>query len=526
MSGIKKLAGQTAIYGLSTMLGRFLNVFLTFWLTYVYGAEQFAIFSLAYAYVTFLNVIFTYGMETSYFRFIQRPEYKEDVYSTSFLSIFLTTLVFSAAMMYYAPQIADLWRVPAHPEYITWFAWIIGLDTLSAIPFARLRQQGRPVKYAAIKLTNIIVNVAAAYFFISVAPALLKKDPNSFLQVVYDPSIGIGYTFIANLIASGVTLLLLLKELTNIRLQFNNRLWKEMLAYSWPLLIVGLGGMINEVLNRILLDYRLPYSFEENKMQVGIFNANWKIAALVNIFIQVFRMGAEPFFFNEAGKKDARRTYARVMKFFVVISCVIFLVVSLYADTIWGQYLTGVKNHPEYAEGIATIPVIALAYVLLGIYYNLTVWYKLTDKTIYGAYITIGGAVITVVFNYISIPYLGYWGSAWTTLICYGFMMVVSYKQGQKHYPIPYATKKLIAYVLITVLLYGIYFAITAITSNIWISLIVATVLLTVFILFIGLVEKKEMSRLPLISRLYKTPVIPAVAAPPVSPQASDNLKA
>jgi O-antigen/teichoic acid export membrane protein len=237
-------------------------------------------------------------------------------------------------------------------------------------------------------------------------------------------------------------------------------------------------------------------------------------------------MGAEPFFFNEAGKKDARRTYARVMKFFVVISCVIFLVVSLYADTIWGQYLTGVKNHPEYAEGIATIPVIALAYVLLGIYYNLTVWYKLTDKTIYGAYITIGGAVITVVFNYISIPYLGYWGSAWTTLICYGFMMVVSYKQGQKHYPIPYATKKLIAYVLITVLLYGIYFAITAITSNIWISLIVATVLLTVFILFIGLVEKKEMSRLPLISRLYKTPVIPAVAAPPVSPQASDNLKA
>jgi O-antigen/teichoic acid export membrane protein len=319
---------------------------------------------------------------------------------------------------------------------------------------------------------------------------------------------------------------LLIKELTGVRLRFNSRLWKEMLAYSWPLLIVGLGGMINEVLNRILLDYRLPYSFEENKMQVGIFNANWKIAALVNIFIQVFRMGAEPFFFNEAGKKDARRTYARVMKFFVIISCVIFLVVSLYADTIWGQYLTGVKNHPEYAEGIGTIPIIALAYVLLGIYYNLTVWYKLTDKTIYGAYITIAGAVITIGLNYISIPYLGYWGSAWTTLICYGFMMVISYSQGQKHYPIPYATKKLVAYVIIAIVLYLLYFGVSALTTNTWILLITATLLLTLFILFLGLVEKREMSKLPLISKLYRTPATPAANTPQVSPQASDNMKA
>jgi len=428
-------------------------------------------------------------------------------------------------MMYYAPQIADIWRVPANPEYVIWFAWIIGLDTLSAIPFARLRQQGRPVKYAAIKLTNIIIYIAATYFFIKIAPALLETDPNSFLILVYDPAIGIGYTFIANLIASAVTLLLLLKELMGIKLRFNSRLWKEMLAYSWPLLIVGLGGMINEVLNRILLDYRLPYSFEENKMQVGIFNANWKVAALVNIFIQVFRMGAEPFFFNEASKKDARRTYARVMKFFVIISCMVFLVVALYADTVWGRYLMGVKNHPEYAEGIGTIPIIAMAYVFLGIYYNLTVWYKLTDKTIYGAYITIAGAVITIAFNYISIPYLGYWGSAWTTLICYGFMMVISYTQGQRHYPIPYATKKLFAYVLLSAILYLVYLGITSFTDNIWISLLTASALLGIFILFIGRVEKKEFSRLPLIGRLYRTPVAAATAVPNATPQASDNIK-
>lgn len=523
MSGIKKLAGQTAIYGVSTILGRFLNVFLTFWLTYVYGAEKFAIFSLAYAYVTFLNVIFTYGMETSFFRFAQRPEYKNDVYNTSLLSIIVTTLLLSGAMMYYAPQLADLWRVPQNPEYIIWFAWIIGFDTLSAIPFARLRQQGRPIKYASIKILNIVIYVALTYFFIKICPALLKKNPDSFLLVAYDPKIDIGYTFIANLIASGVTLLLLGKEVFSLRFRFNVKLWKEMMAYSWPLLIVGLGGMINEVLNRILLDYRLPYSFNENKKQVGIFNANFKVAALVNIFIQVFRIGAEPFFFNEAGKQDARKTYARVMKIFVMISCVIFLIVSLFADTIWGRYLMGVKNHKEYAEGIGVIPIIALSYVFLGIYYNLTVWYKLTDKTIYGAYITVAGAVLTIALNYLTIPYLGYWGSAWTTLICYGFMMIVSYRQGQKHYSIPYAWKKLTAYVVISLILYFIYFGISALIINKTVLLLAGVVLLSIFLLFVGRVEKKEFSRLPFIKRLYKVPVS---AAMPVSTQANDNMKA
>ncbi|MDP9230506.1 MAG: oligosaccharide flippase family protein, partial [Bacteroidota bacterium] len=292
---VKKLAGQTVIYGLSTVIGRFLNVFLTFWLTYVYGAEKFAIFSLAYAYVTFLNVVFTYGMETSYFRFMQRPEYKKDVYNTSMISLMITTLFFSGAMIFYSQEIANLWRVPDNPEYIRWFAWIIGLDTLCAIPFAKLRQQGRPIKYAAIKIANIVIYVAFTYFFIKVCPSLQKNDPHNFLLKFYNPSIDVGYTFIANLIASVFTILFLAKEFFNVQFKFNRKLWKEMLLYSWPLLIVGLGGMINEVLNRIMLDYRLPYSFAMNKREVGIFNASFKVAALVNIFIQVFRIGAEPF---------------------------------------------------------------------------------------------------------------------------------------------------------------------------------------------------------------------------------------
>lgn len=520
MSGLKKLAGQTAIYGVSTILGRFLNVFLTFWLTWVYGAETFAIFSLAYAYVTFLNVIFTYGMETSYFRFVQNPSYKNDVYSTSMLSIIFTTLIFTGAMLYYAPQIADVWRIPQNVEYVKWFAWIIAFDTLSAIPFARLRQQGRPIKYAVTKISNIVINVGLAYFFIAVCPRLLKENEDSFLLVVYDPSIGVGYAFIANLIASAVTVLLLSKELFSIKLRFNVTLWKEMMIYSWPLLLVGLGGMVNEVISRIMLDYRLPYSFEKNKTEVGIFNANLKVAALVNIFIQVFRIGAEPFFFNEAGKQDARKTYARVMKIFVIISCIIFLMVALFADTIWGQYLLGVKNHPEYAEGFGIIPIIALSYVFLGIYYNLTVWYKLTDKTIYGAYITLAGAAITISLNYFTIPIFGYWGSAWATLTCYAFMMFISYKQGQKHYPIPYASKKLAAYVVISILFYLIYFGIRQLTEAIWIGLLSAFVLLFIFIWFIGLVEKKEMSRLPFVGKFYKVPPTAIV------PQSVENSKA
>ncbi|HZF64637.1 MAG TPA: polysaccharide biosynthesis C-terminal domain-containing protein [Chitinophagaceae bacterium] len=520
MSGIKKLASETAVYGLSTVIGRFLNVFLTFWLTYEFGAEKFAVFTLAYAYVAFLNVIFTYGMETSYFRFAQNESFKNHVFHTAVLSIFFTTLIFSGAMMLYAPQIAAIWKVPEHPEYVTWFAWIIGFDTLSTIPFARLRQQGKPVKYALIKLANILLYVGAAYFFIDVCPALLKKDDNSFIRIIYNPAVDIGYTFIANLIASAATLLLLGKELAGLRLRFNFGLWKEMMAYSWPLLIVGLGGMINEVLNRIILDYRLPYSAEVNKTQVGILNANWKVAALVNIFIQVFRMGAEPFFFNEAGKKDAKKTYARVMKLFVIISCVVFLVVSLFADTIWGRYLVGVKNHPEYAAGIGTIPVVALAYVFLGIYYNLTVWYKLTNKTIYGAYITLSGAVITIVFNYVSIPYLGYWGSVWTTLLCYGFMMVVSYKQGQKHYHIPYPWKKLLAYICISISMYLLYYALAYFTDNLWLQAGFALLLLLGFLALLSKVEQKEFSRLPLIGRWYKTAAVTASTT-----TTADNIK-
>jgi O-antigen/teichoic acid export membrane protein len=522
LSGIKKLAGQTAIYGLSTVLGRFLNVFITFWLTHIYGAEIFGVFTLAYAYVTFLNVIFTYGFETAYFRFIQRPEYKDDVFNTSMLSVILTTIVFTGAMLYYTPQIADLWKIPENSEYVTWFAWIIGMDTLAAIPFARLRQQGKSLKYAAIKLLNIFIYVGITYFFISLAPDILAKHPDSFLLVLYDPGIQIGYAFIANLVASAVTLLLLYREILSVQLKFNYRLWKEMMLYSWPLLIVGLGGMINEVLNRILLDYRLPYSFSENKRAVGIFNANFKVAALVNIFIQVFRTGAEPFFFNEAGKDNARQTYARVMKFFVMISCIIFLVVALFGDTIWGIYFVGTKNHPEYAEGLGVIPVIALSYVFLGIYYNLTVWYKLTDKTIYGAYITLTGAVITILLNYYLIPVIGYWGSAWATLACYGFMMVISYWQGQKHYPIPYALKKLTAYIVIAIIVFMVYYFAGTLTRNHWVLIPFAILLTASYCFFLSKVEHREFSRLPFIGKFFK----PGVKPVPVHNQASDNMKA
>ena len=373
-----------------------------------------------------------------------------------------------------------------------------------------------------IKISSILLTVLISYFFISVCPDIAKKNPDSILLYFYDPSIGIGYTFIANLVASGATLLMLLPEILRVKWRIHKKLWGEMLLYSWPLILVGLGGMINEVLNRILLDYRLPYNFIQNKREVGIFNANLKIAALLNIVIQAFRTGAEPFFFSESDKQDARKTYARVMKLFVMIGCLTFLGISLFADTVWVPLLLGVEKNPEYLEGAGVIPIIALAYLFLGIYYNLTVWYKLTNKTIYGAYITFGGVVITILLNYLAIPIWGYWACAWVTLICYGFMMVVSYRQGQHHYRIPYAWKKLTAYVFISVMIYLLFSGIGMLVNNRMVLLMIGFVLLLLFALFMGKIEEKELSRLPLIKRMYRSR---ANVVPPPNANLGDTSK-
>lgn len=506
MSSIRKLAGQTIWYGGSYVAAKFLNVFLKFALTFFISMSSYGEMTKVYVYATFLMVLFTYGMETAYFRFVQQHKNKQELFNTSFSSIIFSTLFLSAAMFIWAHPIAELFRVAEHPEWIRWFAFILGFDALAAIPFARLRQEQRPVKYAVIKFLNIFLQVVLIFYFLVICPRLQRDHPGNWLLYFYNPNIGVGYIFVANLIASVLTLCFLYKEILGFRLHINKKLWKQLLAYSLPLVIVGFGGMINEVVDRALLDYLLPYSDNARNKIIAIYQIGYQFAMLINIFIQIFRMGAEPFFFNEMNKSNAKETYARVMKFFIIGSCWMFLVIVLFRDLWKALNIVDIRGHPEYAEGFKVIPQLALAYVCLGIYYNLAVWYKLTNKTLAGAAITSAGVVVTLVLNFWWIPLYSYVGSAWASLICYFVMMVVSFIWGQKKYPVPYEWKKLGGYLVLAVIFVIIHQWINTWHTGYhfaW-STISGIVLLLTFISFTLIKDREEFSRLPVAGRFLQ----------------------
>ena len=497
MSSIKKLAGQTVWYGASSIAARFLNYLLTPYLTAKLTDSGYGEMSLVFAAIPFLNVIFTYGMETAYFRYVQKDEYKKDIYNTSVVSIISSTIFLTILLLFFNSSIADFIRIKEHPEFITWSAFIIAFDTLSVLPFAKLRQDGRPVKFAAVKITGILVNIFVTYFFLSVCPNIYAHNPQSPLLIFYKPGIGVGYVIIAILVQSIITLLLLSKELLQFRWQFNKSLWKQMMIYSLPLIVAGFGGMINETFDRIMLGWWAPVqNADAARAEVGVYSACYKLSILISLFIQAFRMGAEPFFFKQAEGQNPQRTYARVMKFFVITITVMFLVVALYLD-IWKYFIQNKKMW----TGLKVVPILLLANMFLGIYYNLAIWYKLTNKTMAGAYITIFGAVVTLVINYLFIPHFSYMACAWATFACYGSMMVLSYIWGQKHYHIPYATKKLVAYIIIVVFLFFLHNAIIGLWDNTLIKYLSASALLLAYILFILRIERKEFQKLPVIGK-------------------------
>ncbi|MEO6456484.1 MAG: polysaccharide biosynthesis C-terminal domain-containing protein [Ginsengibacter sp.] len=502
MSSIRKLAGQTIWYGLPTIGSRFIGYILNFSLTFIYHAVDTADLVTIYAIIPFLNIVFTYGVETSYFRFVQEKN-RNELYNTLTVSILTTTICFTAILLLFSQTFASATFMPGHPEYFYWVAWIIFFDTLSTLPFAKLRQEGRPRKYAFVRLSAIVINVLIVIFFLGICPAIAKEHPESLLLLFYDPTIGIGYYLIGNLIGSLLTFILLWKEWSLSFSYFNVRLLKEVMKYSYPLIIVGLGGMINEMLSRLVYQYVINIPPQQAKEQLGIFGANYRLAVLITIFIQMFRMAAEPFFFNQSKELNAKKTYARVMKFFVIACCCMFLVIGLFLDVF--QKIVTIK-FSEYGEGIHIVPILAMGSVFLGIYYNLSVWYKLTNKNWYGAAITLGGAIITVLLNIWWIPLFGYTGSAWATFTCYGCMMVSSYILGQKFYTIPYAVKKLIAYLVLTVLLFLIHKGLLMLWTNIWFSTTTAAFLLGGFIIIIGKIEHREFVQLPVVGKFFAKP--------------------
>lgn len=447
---VKKLAGQTAIYGGTTVLSRLLNYLLVPLHTYLFSnAADYGVVGELYAWTSLFIVILTYGMETAFFRFSQDEGVKDRVYSTVVGSLLVTSTLFIVLCSIFAQPIADWLRYPAHPEYVRWFSVIIGVDALTSIFFAHLRFLNKALRFAAVKLTNILVNVLLNLFFLLLCPWLLTKNPDSaFVNAIYNPEIGVGYIFIANLVASVVTLLMLFPGILRQKFVFDWQLWKKMFRYAFPLLIFGLAGIVNETMDRVLIK-RLSLAAEP-QASVGIYSACYKISILMTIVIQAFKYAAEPFFFRKAKDKDAKETYAEVMTLFVLVCSVIFTGIMLYMDIV--QYFVG----ETYRVGLPIVPILLMANLFLGIFYNLSIWYKLTGQTKFGAYIAIFGAVITLVLNWLLIPRFDYMGAAWTTFACYLSMMVVSYLLGQKYYHVDYDLKRILFYLLFAVAVYGL----------------------------------------------------------------------
>lgn len=453
---LKKLAGQTAIYGLGTILGRVLNYLLTPLYTGIFAAEAFGTYSEAYSYIAILLIVLTYGMETALFHFAQKNPNPNRVFSTAAVSLLLTTSVFWLLLFPNSLTVADIMNYPGHPEYVVWLGLIIGFDALSSLPMAWLRLKGRPGLFSLITLINIGVNIGLNLFWLKWGRDAYASGQGSPFEgwglLEYNPEIGVGYIFLANLIASGVKLMLCIPFFRTGRLHLDFSLLRQMLHYAAPLLVAGLGFILNERLDVLMLKYILPLSPKEAMYQVGVYGACYKLAILMTIFIQAFRYAAEPFFFSQQKRGDAKELYASVMNYFVAFCSVLYLMVVLHLD-VFKHFL----RDSSYWEGLGIVPVIMLANIFLGIYMNLSMWYKLSGQTRYGAIFSVMGAALTIGLNAALIPHFGFMGSAYTTLAAYGSMVLVSYIWGLKNYPIPYNLKRIGVYLGLSVGLYLIH---------------------------------------------------------------------
>ncbi len=487
MNPFKKLAGDTAIYGISSIVGRFLNWGLAPYFTFVFITEEFAVVTNLYAYVAFFLVLLTYGMETAFFRYASKSKNPEEVYSTSFFSLFFTSMLFAVIVLTFSSSIASFIGYPEYPEYIKWLAVILSIDALTAIPFARLRLNNRPIKFAFIRIVSIVFNIGFNLFFLSFAPNWLEKNPDSIISLVYSADTGVGYVFISNLLASFITLLLLLPEIFKVSYRFNQKLLTTMLNYAFPVLIVGLAGMVNQNIDKILIPFLV--SEDQNPMhQLGVYGANFKLAVLMNMFIQAFRYAFEPFFFSRGTSKNDPQIYATVMNYFVVFGLLIFLGMVLYID------LIKIIIDPEYHDGLKVVPLVLMGNLFFGIYFALSLWYKLKDMTRYGAYIALIGAAVSLTLNFILIPVWGYMGSAVAVLFSYFAMMVISYFLGRKFYPVPYNLRRIGTYFSIVIVLYIV--SLFSSSQPFLIRYTINTILLMVFLFSVYKKEKYQLKGL------------------------------
>jgi len=489
LNKIKKLAGQTAIYGLSSIIGRLLNYFLVPIYTRVFTEAEYGVVAELYAYVGLLIVVLTYGMETGFFKFAKKDKKETDkVYSTTLISLFTTSLLFVGFILLFKQDIANLIGYANNPEYILWFGIVIAADAFTSIPFAYLRQQNKAFRFAIIKLINIGTNIGLVLFFIFVLPYLANNYNFAIINNMYDKNMGVGYIFIANLIASLLTLFLLLGDIPFKNLIFDKKILRILLIFSLPLMLSGLAGVMNESLDRILLKYYLPGTRNEIMAQIGIYGANYKIAVLMTMFIQMFRYAAEPFFFSNQKDKSSSKLYADVMKYFIIFGLLIFLGVNLYINIV-KHFIS--RN---FYDGLTIVPIVLAANLFVGINYNLSIWYKFTNKTMYAIYLNGLGAIITIILNIVFIPKYGFMASAWATFACYFSIMILSFLLSKKYYPIKYDLKSIFLYSAITIIIFFGFYNIKFSSSII--EFTVATLLLLLFLGIIYFKEKKSFKSL------------------------------
>lgn len=494
MNPIKKLAGQTALYGVSTILGRLLTYALVPLHTDVFtDTAQYGAITELYTYVTFLNVIYTFGMETAYFRFVSRHKADgkaiQDVYGSAFTSVFLVSLFLSGFIAFNADGIAGMIGYPGSGNIIVWLAVILFTDAIVAIPYARLRHENKAVKFTVTKLSAIVLTVFLNIFFLLLLPEIYHVSP--VLEAMYYPDMGIGYVFLANLIGNAVIPVLLWRYLVDTRFKIEWAAFRPMVVYAFPILIMGLGGMVNENIEKLLLNDLLPVNFYPDKTPqeaLGVYGACYKLSIFMMLAIQAFRYAGEPFFFSNAEDKSAPELFARVMHYFIILSILILVGVSVNLELIGTVFL----RNQQYHDALYVVPFLLIAKLLYGVYINLSVWFKLTDKTMYGTAFSVVGAVVTIGGNILLIPYLGYLGCAIASIACYLVMVLACYYYGQKYYPIPYNFKPSFLYIIAAIML--IFFAFSLDISSFILRNAVNMGLVILFGVVVFLIEKRSLT--------------------------------
>ena len=496
MADMKTLAKDTAIYGLSSIIGRFLNYLLVPLYTYKIAAASggYGVITNLYAYTALLLVILTYGMETTFFRFANKED--EDpklVYSTILRMVGLTSLLFIGLVFAFIGPISNAMGYPEHPSYIWSLAIVVALDAFQAILFSYLRYKKRPIKFAALKLLFIGLNIALNLVYFVLLPKLYEGNPDVWGKL-YNPEIGVGYVFYINLFCTALVTFFFVKELRGIGYGFDKNLCKRMLSYSWPILVLGIAGILNQTADKIL--FPKVYPAADANVQLGIYGAVVKIAMIMALITQAFRYAYEPFVFGNSREKDNKETYAKGMKYFVIFTLLAFLCVMGYMNVL--RYI--IKS--DYWEGLRVVPIVMAAEMMMGIYFNLSFWYKLTDKTIWGAIFSGIGCAVLILINVLLVPKYGYMACAWGGFAGYGVAMLLSYFVGQKYYPIDYPLKDMLLYTLLAAVL---FVGITLANAHLgfWPALIVNTLLILVFCAFI---VKKDLplAEIPVVGKYFK----------------------